>query len=660
MELPQGERIEGPVRLWIGAGSRGSTPFEVTIVPGGEVVLGSAAEEADPCAWTAPFVHVDDVTVSARHCRVTHAGSAVEVVDLGARNGVRVGGVRVPRAALPLGGTFEIGRTLARVQPAGASARVAASVSPLAGLVGASSPMRALAGAVRRVASLRLPVLLRGESGSGKDLVARAVHDESPRAAGPFVVLNAAAISRELAESELFGHKRGAFTGAMRDRRGAFREAHGGTLFLDEIGAVPLELQAKLLRAVESGVVRPVGAEADVPIDVRLVAATCEPLEAMVDARLFRGDLYERLAVCVVQVPPLRDRPEDIPALARHLLGVCELGDRTVSADAVAALRGHRWPGNVRELRNVLVQAAVAGGHVLGAEHVAAVLAERAGRARRVEPGEALRIFEETGRNVSAAARRADLPRTTMRDLLRSAGVEPWPRRRGPGRCEGVRGGSMPALRRGLRRVARRARRGARGGCVRARRARRGEEGVDLAPELGEVGVAVVARVGAADDPVAADGDERRHGVELHRAGEVARAVEPDRAREPGGLRELLGLGVPVLLVDGEDDEAALPPRGGRDVHQGPEHLARDGAPRGVEHEDVHLAALRAELEVRSVRELERLGGRREHGRLCAGRRDGDAAGPGEEGGDQRDQGRGESRSHRARAAYDDRAGPLP
>jgi DNA-binding NtrC family response regulator len=420
VELAAGEGIAGAVRLWIQSGPYGAAPFEVTLAPGGDVVLGGS---------DAAGVAVDDVTVSARHCRVTHTGGAVEVTDLGARNGLRVGGVRVPRAILPLGGTFEMGRTVVRIQPPSAASPPPGA--PLAGLVGESPPMRTLAGAARRVAPLRLPVLVRGESGTGKDLVARAVHHEGPRAGGPFVVLNAAAISRELAESELFGHKRGAFTGAMRDRRGAFREAEGGTLFLDEIGAVPLDLQAKLLRAVESGVVRPVGGEADVPIAVRLVAATCEPLEAMVETKRFRADLYERLAVCVLTVPPLRDRPEDLPALCRHLLGASDLGERIVSPDALAALRGHRWPGNVRELRNVLVQAAMSAGPVIEAEHVAAVLAERSGRVRRVEAGEALRIFEEVGRNVSAAARRADVPRTTMRDLLRSAGVEAWPKKPG-------------------------------------------------------------------------------------------------------------------------------------------------------------------------------------------------------------------------------------
>ncbi|MEJ7734614.1 MAG: sigma 54-interacting transcriptional regulator [Polyangiaceae bacterium] len=240
------------------------------------------------------------------------------------------------------------------------------------------------------------------------------------------MALNAAAISRELAESELFGHERGAFTGASRDRKGAFREASGGTLFLDEIGAVPPDLQTKLLRVVEEGSVRAVGAEAAQRVDVRLVAATCEPLEAMVAGRAFRADLYERLAVCVLRVPPLRERPQDIAAIAEHLLAHAEVGHRELSDGALGLLRAQRWPGNVRELRNVLVQAALrAPGRILAAD-VAEVLAARtrAGR-HRVGPGEALRIYEEAGRNVSAAARRAQLPRSTMRDLLRAAGRPP-------------------------------------------------------------------------------------------------------------------------------------------------------------------------------------------------------------------------------------------
>jgi transcriptional regulator of acetoin/glycerol metabolism len=417
-DLAPGEGLEGPVRLWIEAGRPGARPLEVGLCPGAEIVLGSGPS-AD--------VIIDDITVSGRHCRIAHAGRFIEVTDLAARNGVRVGGVRVTRASLPMGAACELGRTLVRVHPGPAGAGTPPA-PPLRGLVGASPPMRELAGAVRRVAPLRLPVLLRGETGSGKDLVARAVHDESPRASRPFVVLNAAAISRELAESELFGHHRGAFTGAVKDRRGAFREAHGGTLFLDEIGAVPLDVQAKLLRAVEEGMVRGVGAEAGTPVDVRLVAATCEPLERMVEERRFRGDLYERLAVCVVAVPPLRDRLDDLPALVRHLLQVCDLGEKVLTRNAFAALRAHRWPGNVRELRNVIVQAAVRSGPDIDAEHVAAVLVERNVKGRRVTVGDAIKLFEESGRNVSEAARRADVPRSTMRDLLRAAGIAPGPR----------------------------------------------------------------------------------------------------------------------------------------------------------------------------------------------------------------------------------------
>jgi transcriptional regulator of acetoin/glycerol metabolism len=422
-ELPPGAAIAGSVRLRIEVDAPGTAlgcrPIQVTLTPGAEVTLGSGAS-AD--------VKVDDPAVSARHCRVTHAGAFVEVTDLGARNGVRVGGVRVSRAALPVGASWEIGRTTVRVQPARPPGAIA-EMPPLRGLVGGSPPMRTLSAAVRRIAPLRLPALLRGESGTGKDLVARAVHEESDRTTQPFVVLNAAAISRELAESELFGHQRGAFTGAVRDRRGAFREAHGGTLFLDEIGAVPLEVQAKLLRVVEEGVVRPVGGEAPVPVDVRLVLATCEPLELLVAQRRFRADLYERLAVCVIQVPPLRERLDDLPALVRHLLTASEMGGRTVTRDALAALQDYRWPGNVRELRNVVVQAAVrAVGGSIQAEHVADVLADRTGRARRLAPSDAVRIFEEVGMNVSEAARRADVPRSTMRDLLRNAGVAAWPR----------------------------------------------------------------------------------------------------------------------------------------------------------------------------------------------------------------------------------------
>ncbi len=417
VELPGDPQAVGPIWLCIQEGKREARPRSIPLRPGDEILLGSGPERS------ARQARVDDATVSALHCRVAHTGTRVEVSDLGSRNGVRVAGARVERAAIPLGGGFEIGQTSVRIEAGERATSV--TERPLPGLIGNSPVMLRLAAQVRKIAALRLPVLLRGESGTGKDLVARALHDESQRARRPFVAINAATISRELAESELFGHQRGAFTGAVRDRKGAFREASTGTLFLDEIGSVPLDVQAKLLRVVEESVVRPLGAEQGVAVDVRLVAATCEPIEARVAEQRFRGDLYERLAVCVIQVPPLRERPEDLPALARHLLTTSELGARELSPGAIGVLRAQRWPGNVRELRNVVVQAAVRAGARIQAEHVAQVLSERTAvvQRRRLAPEDARQIYLEAGSNISAAARRAELPRSTMRDLLRAAGV---------------------------------------------------------------------------------------------------------------------------------------------------------------------------------------------------------------------------------------------
>ncbi|MDI1445321.1 sigma 54-interacting transcriptional regulator [Polyangium sp. 6x1] len=381
--------------------------------PGEEIVLGSG-EGVD--------VRLVDRTVSARHAALVHRGSVIEAVDLGSRNGMRVAGTRVARAFLSTGSAVELGRAVVRVEGSTIASEPHRGAL-LSHLVGRSAPMRRLGGEVRRLAPLKLPVMLRGESGTGKDLVARALHDESLRKDRPFVALNAATISRELAESELFGHQRGAFTGALRDRRGAFREAHQGTLFLDEIAALPLDVQAKLLRVVEGGIVRPLGSETAVPVDVRLVVATCEPLEQMVAARRFRADLYERLAVCFVRVPSLRERTEDIAALCTHLFATSEIGPRELSPGALVVLRASSWPGNVRELRNVIVQAAVRAPGVIQAEHVTSVLAERSGRRVKLRPDDARRIFEETGGNASEAARRASVPRSTMRDLLRAAGA---------------------------------------------------------------------------------------------------------------------------------------------------------------------------------------------------------------------------------------------
>jgi DNA-binding NtrC family response regulator len=228
--------------------------------------------------------------------------------------------------------------------------------------IGRSRAMQAVLEQIRAVAESDTAVLLLGESGTGKELAARALHWHGPRRAGPFVAVNCAAMPEALLESELFGHEKGAFTGAHRKRPGLFAEAHGGTLFLDEVGDVPLALQGKLLRALQDKAVRPVGAERSVQLDLRFIAATNRDLAAYVHAGKFREDLYYRIAVIPIRLPALRERPEDIPLLAEHFLASAarRLGKAptSFSPDAMQWLRGHRWPGNVRELENVVERAA--------------------------------------------------------------------------------------------------------------------------------------------------------------------------------------------------------------------------------------------------------------------------------------------------------------
>jgi len=244
---------------------------------------------------------------------------------------------------------------------AGVPATPAGELPMRFGMIGESPPMQKLFDLLERVAPSNVPVLIHGETGAGKELVARALHAHSPRKGKPFVAENCAAIAPTLLESELFGHVRGAFTDASRDRKGTFVTADGGTVFLDEIGDMPSDMQSKLLRVLQDGEVRPVGASKALAVDVRVVAASHRDLAAMVAAGSFREDLLYRLNVITLQVPPLRDRKPDLPYLAAFLLERIaeEQGGeaRALTADALAALAEHDWPGNVRELENVLRRA---------------------------------------------------------------------------------------------------------------------------------------------------------------------------------------------------------------------------------------------------------------------------------------------------------------
>jgi DNA-binding NtrC family response regulator len=255
--------------------------------------------------------------------------------------------------------------------------------APLPGMLGGHPRMREVYRLVRRAAPTDLPVLILGETGTGKELVARALHDLSGRR-GPFVAFNVGAISELLVEDALFGHVRGAFSGAVAGGSGYLREADGGTAFLDEIGALPLSVQPKLLRAIETRQFRPIGGQADVSSDFRVVAATNADLADLVRRELFRADLAHRMAVIVVALPPLRDRLGDLPLLAREFArqaGLTLGAAGTIDESALAALRAHSWSGNVRELKHAIEAAnLLSAGPAIGAREVYAALAQ--GRAR--------------------------------------------------------------------------------------------------------------------------------------------------------------------------------------------------------------------------------------------------------------------------------------
>jgi DNA-binding NtrC family response regulator len=364
-----------------------------------------------------------DRAASVCHCRLEPSSEGLVVRDLGSSNGTFVNGVRVDRVLVDAGARIRIGRTHLCVVQRDAKGRVEGST-----LVAESPSMLALIAEAERAASLPWPALILGESGSGKEGIASLLHARSPRRSKPLVALNAGGVPRELVESELFGHERGAFTGATHAHRGVFDQADGGTLFLDEIGELALPLQARLLRVLESGEVRRVGGEGTRRVDVRVVCATHRDLRALVHEGAFREDLYFRLARLVLEVPALRTRPEDIRALARHFLQELEpiVGSRTLSKDALALLCAYSWPGNVRELRNVLcAAAAVDGSAVIECDVLERVLARLGGRGSTPAPTpiDMLReVVSQHRGNLSAAARALRMPRSTLRDRLRLAG----------------------------------------------------------------------------------------------------------------------------------------------------------------------------------------------------------------------------------------------
>jgi two-component system response regulator GlrR len=323
----------------------------------GETFSSSGARVAIGTHPSADLI-LHDSTVSRFHCEIAPGGPLPVVRDLDSRNGTLIDAVPVREAYLRSGAVLTLGRTRIRFEVGAQPVRVAISARERFGTaVGRSLAMRRVFAVLERIAASDVTVLLEGETGTGKEVVAESIHAESARAEGPLTVVDCGSIPKELLESELFGHEKGSFTGAVAARQGAFEAASGGTLILDEIGELSPDLQPKLLRALERREVKRVGATRYAPVDVRVIAATNRNLRAEVNAGRFRSDLYYRLAVVEVRLPPLRERMDDLPVLIERILeGLGAHGrpgaDVVKTQEFLAEVLRHTWPGNVRELRN--------------------------------------------------------------------------------------------------------------------------------------------------------------------------------------------------------------------------------------------------------------------------------------------------------------------
>jgi DNA-binding NtrC family response regulator len=382
---------------------------------------------------------VADPTVSRFHLELVRTPDGVRVVDCGSTNGTWVGNVRVQQALVVPGTVLRIGRTSLRVTDGDDVTVELPADESLAGLRGRSLAMRRLMAQIRRAAASQAAVLLWGESGTGKELIARALAQLGPRASGPFVTVDCGALTPTLVASELFGHERGAFTGATERHIGAFERASGGTIFLDEIGELPPPLQASLLGVLERQRFRRLGGKDEITVSVRVVSATHRDLRAEVNAGTFRLDLFYRLAVVQLRVPALRERRDDVPLLVEHFLR--ELGHTAPIAElfstaALDMLAQHHWPGNVRELRN-LVEATVAmgetpalpaGAGIDASDPLSALLEHSYKDARRAVLEQFERryleaLMQRAKGNVTQASRLAAMDRSYLIELLQRHGV---------------------------------------------------------------------------------------------------------------------------------------------------------------------------------------------------------------------------------------------
>ncbi len=386
-------------------------------------------------------LRLTDRAVSRVHCELRLRNRAVQIIDAGSTNGTFAEGVRIADAELAPGSVFRVGTTSIRIEASNAPTRVAiSSRDQFGGLLGGSLAMRRVYAVLERLAATDTTALIHGETGTGKELAARAVHEASRRGRGPFVTVDCGAIAETLIESELFGHVRGAFSGAHAERRGLFEEAHGGTLFLDEIAELPLSLQPKLLRVLEAREVRRLGANTSKPIDVRILAATHRSLAQSVNEGGFREDLYYRLAVVEVELPPLRARREDLVTIAQRFYERFTGSEEKMSDAFAAAIQSRSWSGNVRELRNFIERSITLGSigdrhpHDPGAEEAEPASTDglvpvhlplkeaRVAWMDQFERRYAEALLKRTGGNVTRAAEIAGVHRRSLQRLLASLG----------------------------------------------------------------------------------------------------------------------------------------------------------------------------------------------------------------------------------------------
>ena len=405
--------------------------FEVVVLEGADRGNRAVSRSEELSIGTAEGndLRLTDPAVSRHHCALRATERGLQLNDLGSRNGTFVGDVEIASGYVRSNTRIRLGQTTLEIQILDSDLEEPiANSDHLGPLLGASPAMRRLYPLIEQCAAGTATVLIVGETGTGKELIAEAIHAGSSRKNAPFVVVDCSALSHDLAESELFGHERGAFTGAEAMRVGAFETANGGTIFLDEIGELPLSLQPLLLRALENRTIRRVGSNQYKTVDVRVVAASHRDLRSMVNEKRFRADLYYRLNVVRILVPPLRERIGDVELIAASFWRTFR-PDREPPPGLLAHLAGQSWPGNVRELRNAIERAALLGWQPDDNDRPVSTEALTYQQAKEQaiwqwEKHWVERLVTAHGGNLSRAARSAKMGRSNLREIARRHGVQ--------------------------------------------------------------------------------------------------------------------------------------------------------------------------------------------------------------------------------------------